>query len=416
LWCGNNEIVLCNGADLEKEPRFLSEYEAVFHQTLPAVLAATDTATPYWPGSPWRGSYDIGHAAGEAAGDTHFWDVWHARRPVKDFERYAFRFVSEFGMQSLCSPETQATFCAPEDANIFGPVLKNHQKNQSGNQIIIDYLSRRYRFPRGQDELLHLSQLNQAYCVQTGIEHWRRCMPRTMGALYWQLNDCWPVASWSSIEFTGRWKALHHVARRAFAPALVTAAVSGDEVTIIGNYGRSTVEEVHVYTVYDAPEPASGVVSWDLFHLDGRRLRGARRKVALRYGESVRHMTVDLRADIARHGRESLVVRIALDIGSRRVSEDSVLLATPRFLALPRGRVGVKIQRRNAHQATLTFTSPVFLHRFSFDFAGIAHHADDNYFELYPKEPRSVEVRFDTAQTVTALRGALTHRSLVDTY
>ena len=97
-------------------------------------------------------------------------------------------------------------------------------------------MSRRYRFPKSQDALIYLSQLNQAHCMQTGVAHYRRLMPRCMGALYWQLNDCWPVASWSSIEYTGRWKALHHVARRAFAPAAVSAHVPGDELHGIGNY------------------------------------------------------------------------------------------------------------------------------------------------------------------------------------
>ena len=122
-------------------------------------------------------------------------------------------------MQSFASPETQAGFCPPADANVFGPTMTNHQKNRFGNQIILDYVSRQYRFPKDQEALIFLSQLNQAECMRVGVEHYRRNMPRCMGALYWQLNDCWPVASWSSIEFTGRWKALHHVARRFFAPA-----------------------------------------------------------------------------------------------------------------------------------------------------------------------------------------------------
>jgi beta-mannosidase len=183
--------------------------------------------------------------------------VWHARHPVKDYEKWKFRFVSEFGMQSYCSPETQATFCTPADNNVFGPVMENHQKNTAGNQIILDYVSRLYRFPKSQDALIYLSQLNQAHCMQTGVEHYRRISPICMGALYWQLNDCWPVASWSSIEHTGRWKALQHIARRFFAPALVSAHVPGTETAIIGNYRRTTVRHVHIYTVYDGAAPSA---------------------------------------------------------------------------------------------------------------------------------------------------------------
>jgi len=415
LWCGNNEIESLNH-DLLKQPQLRRAYDALFHELLPTVVARHDEATAYWPSSPYRGDGDHTHAAGEKRGDTHFWDVWHSRQPVKDYEKWRFRFVSEFGMQSYCSPETQATFCPPDDDNVFGATMKNHQKNRAGNQIILDYVSRRYRFPKSQDNLIYLSQLNQAYCMQAGVEHYRRLMPHCMGALYWQLNDCWPVASWSSIEFTGRWRALHHLARRFFAPALVSAQVPGDETTIIGNYRRSTVRVVHLYTVYDAPESKSGVLRWDLFHLDGRRLLGGRKKVALRYGESVRQKSLDLAGMMTKHGADNLHLRIALDVGGRCVSEDSVFLASPRFLPLRKGKTKVVVQLDSPKRARVTFSSSVFQHRFAFDLPGVPHAASDNYFELYPGEPKTVTLEFAQAQTPRKLQRAVNYHSLVDTY
>ncbi len=317
LWCGNNEIEMLNGARLQ-QPRARRDYDVLFHQVLPTVVARHDGVTDYWPSSPHRGGGDDSHAAGEQRGDTHFWDVWHKRQPVKDYERWRFRFVSEFGMQSYSSPETQATFCSPGHGNVFGREMENHQKNRGGNQVILDYVSRRYRFPKSQDDLIYLSQLNQADCMQTGVEHYRRLMPHCMGALYWQLNDCWPVASWSSLEFTGRWRALHHVARRFFAPALACAHVPGDETTIIGNYRRSTVDEVHLYTVSDLPARTPGLLSWDLFALDGRALLHGQKQVRLSYGESVRQKTLRLAPVLARHGRDRVILRLALDIDGRR--------------------------------------------------------------------------------------------------
>jgi beta-mannosidase len=416
LWCGNNEVPGCNAQDLAAHPRLWADYEALFHQALPEVLAAIDPVTPYWPSSPWRGDLDMSHAAGEQRGDTHFWDVWHARKPVRDYEKYAFRFASEFGMQSFASAETQAAFCPPHDANVFGPTMTNHQKNRFGNQIILDYVSRQYRFPRDQDALLFLSQLNQADCMQVGVEYYRRNMPRSMGALYWQLNDCWPVASWSSLEFSGHWKALHHVARRFFAPALVTAHVPGEEETTTNNYRRTTVREVHLYTVYDAPQPASGVLRWDLFHVDSRVVLHGHRKVALRYGESVKQKTLDLAGPMRRHGRDNLYLRLALDIKGVRVSEETVFLTSPRFLALPKARTAIAICMTSPTKATLTFVSPVFQHRFAFDMPKLVYRSSDNYFELYPREKKAVEVEFARPQTPARLRRALVHRSLVDTY
>lgn len=415
LWCGNNELVQLNGDALRAAPAFRAGYEALFHDVLARAVAAHAPHVPYQPTSEWRNTFEGGHEHGVREGDTHFWDVWHARKPVKDYERYRFRFCSEFGMQSYSSPETNATF-APPDANVFGPVMENHQKNRGGNQVILDYVSRRYRFPKSQDDLIYLSQLNQAYCMQIGVEHYRRTMPHCMGAIYWQLNDCWPVASWSSIEFTGRWKALHHAARRFNAPALVSAHVPGDEETTIGNYRVSTVREVRLFTVYDAPAPAAGLLRWDLFHLDGRVLLSGEKRVRLRHNEAVLQRTLDLAKPLDAHGRDHVYLRIALDVDGDLASEDTVFLAPPRFLALPRAKVKADLRRLDATRALLTLESPVFQHRVAFDFPGLAHTASDNFLELYPREKKQVVVTFAQPAPLARARRLLRLRSLADTY
>ncbi|MCU0792611.1 MAG: glycoside hydrolase family 2 protein [Opitutaceae bacterium] len=416
LWCGNNELVQINGKELRESAALKAGYETLFHKLLPEAVAAHSPQTAYWPSSEWRGTFENGHEHGVREGDTHFWDVWHARKPVKDYELYHFRFCSEFGMQSYSSPETNATFAPAGHDNVFGPVMENHQKNRAGNQIILDYVSRRYRFPKSQDDLIYLSQLNQAYCMQVGVEHYRRTMPHCMGAIYWQLNDCWPVASWSSIEFTGRWKALHHVARRFNAPALVSAHVPGDEGALIGNYRVSNVREVHLFTVYDAPAPAAGLLRWDLFHLDGRVLLSGKKRVRLRHNESVRQHTVDLAKPLAVHGRDQLYLRIALNVEGALVSEDTVFLTPPRFLELPRAKPRTSLRRLDATRVLLTLESAVFQHRVALDFPGLAHTASDNYLELYPREKKQVVVTFTKAVSLEKARRLLRVRSLVDSY
>ncbi|HVW21499.1 MAG TPA: glycoside hydrolase family 2 protein [Opitutaceae bacterium] len=415
LWCGNNEIEQLN-ADLLEQPGLRRNYRDLFERLLPRAVGRHDGVTAYWPSSAHRPDRDNGPAAGERHGDTHFWDVWHIRRPVKDYEKWRFRFVSEFGMQSYSSPETQATFCPAGDGNVFGPEMENHQKNRAGNQVILDYVSRRYRFPKSQTDLVYLSQLNQAYCMQTGVEHYRRLMPHCMGALYWQLNDCWPAASWSSIEFTGRWRALHFLARRFFAPALVSVHLPGDEEITIGNYRRSSVDTAHLYTVYDAPAPARGLLRWELFHVGGKVLLRGRCAVGLRYGHSVRHRTLRLGGLLGRHGRDNLVLRAVLEVGGRRVSETSAFFAPPRFVALPKARTTATVTLRGPNRARLSFASDAFQHRFAFDLAGVAYQADDNYFDLFPGETRTVEIALARPRTAAQLRAALSHRSLADTY
>ena len=415
LWCGNNEIEQLN-ADLLERPRLKANYKAIFEKVLPKAVERFDGATPYWPSSAHRPDGNNGPEAGERHGDTHFWDVWHARKPVKDYEKWRFRFVSEFGMQSYSSVQTQATFCPPGDGNVFGPEMENHQKNRGGNQVILDYVSRRYRFPKSQADLIYLSQLNQAYCMQTGVEHYRRLMPHCMGALYWQLNDCWPVASWSSIEFTGRWRALHFLARRFFAPALATIHVPGDEEVTIGNYRRSAMDAAHLYTVYDGLNPAQAQLRWDLLHMDGRVLLRGRQSVSLRYGKSVRHRVLDLAALLKQHGRDNVVLRLALDVDGRCVSENSAFFASPRFVALPKAQTTAKIEMVAPNYLRLTFLSSAYQHRFAFDLEGIAHQAADNYFDLFPAEPKSVEVTLERPKTAAQVKASLVFHSLSDTY
>jgi len=418
LWCGNNEVWGNNVHELmdPEKAHLRADYERLFHRALPPVVAAHAGATPYWPSSPWRGDVAADHSAGEARGDTHYWDVWHARNPVKNYERWNFRFVSEFGMQSYSSSATQATFCPADDGNVFGATMENHQKNKQGNQIILDYVSRRYRFPKDQESLIYLAQLNQSHCMQTGVGHYRRLMPRCMGALYWQLNDCWPVASWSSIEYTGRWKALHHVARRFFAPAVVTAHVRGDEVQGIGNYRVSTVRRVDIHTSYDGTAAAKGVVRWDLLHVDGRKLLSGSRPVTLRPMRSALQKSLDLAAPLAKHGRDHVYLRIALDSGGKRLSEDTVFLTAPRFMALPRPSTRISVRMTSPTRATISFLSPVFQHRFAFDLPNRTFTCSDNHFELYPGERKSVDIELRRPATAEVLERLIRHRSLADTY
>ncbi|WP_309382786.1 beta-mannosidase [Cerasicoccus frondis] len=415
LWCGNNELPQLNQKFFPDNPKLKVGYEKLFHELLPPIVEELSAGTDYWPSSEWRGVFESGHELGEKSGDTHYWDVWHARHPVKDYEKWHFRFCSEFGMQSYSSPATNRTF-APEGANVFGPIMENHQKNTAGNQVILDYVSRRYRFPKSQDDLIWLSQLNQAYCMQVGVEHYRRISPRCMGAIYWQLNDCWPVASWSSIEYTGRWKALNFAARRFFAPALVSAHVPGDEKVGIGNYRETTVDEVCLYTVYDAPEKAKGLLRWDLFHLDGRVLLNGEKKVALRYGESRLQKKLKLGKLMAEYGRDNIYLRIALDIDGETASQQTVLLAPPRFIELPKAHTKISLKKAGAQSVILTAESDAYQHAFTFDFGDLAYHATDNGFDLYPAEAREIMVEFNSSVTMKEIREALTYRSLVDSY
>lgn len=415
LWCGNNELEQLP-QDILKTPERKKAYEDIFYGILPHAVASYDGMTAYWPSSPHNPEgYEKGHN-NEGAGDSHFWDVWHARKPVKTYEEKKFRFCSEFGMQSFSSPEIAATYCDPSEFNIFGPVMEAHQKNNVGNLIILEYISRRYRYPKDYDSLAYLSQLNQAYCMKIGVEHFRRSMPRTMGALYWQLNDCWPVASWSSLEFGGRWKALHYEAKRFFSPALVSVHIPGDESLHVGNMLRSSIHEVSVYTVYDGPTRTKGDVVWVLGLVDGKVIQRGAKKVTLNSGVSAKQLTLDFAREMQKYGAASLYFRVELKIGNKVVSQQTEFLTAPRFVSFKSSPVQTTLLKLGTREFRLTLKSKVFQHQVEFHFKKINYRAQDNFIDLLPDEVRHIGISTEKDMTVGALKRALKVRSLADSY
>ena len=227
LWCGNNEMEQFAGSGLWiKAMRQKSDYIKMFQYIIPKVLKKEDPQAFYWPSSPSSGG-DFDEPGAPSRGDVHDWDVWHGLKPFTDYRNYLFSYVSEFGFQSFPCMETIASFTLPEDRNIFSYIMEKHQRNATANGRIVTYLSQNYLYPATLDKLVYASQLLQAQAMQYGVEHWRRNRGRCMGAVIWQLNDCWPVASWAGIDYFGRWKALQYYARRFFAPVLVSCHEEG---------------------------------------------------------------------------------------------------------------------------------------------------------------------------------------------
>lgn len=227
LWCGNNEMEdFVNKGEWVSCPRQKADYIKMYEYLIPKILKTEDPQTFYWPASPSSGgSFDAPQDPDR--GDVHYWMVWHGLLPFTDYRNHHFRYVSEFGFQSFPCMETIESFTEPEDRNIFSYIMEKHQRNASANGKIVSYLSQMYLYPGSLDLLVYASQLLQAQAMQYGVEHWRRNRGRCMGAVIWQLNDCWPVASWSSIDYYGRWKALHYFAKRFFAPVLISCHEEG---------------------------------------------------------------------------------------------------------------------------------------------------------------------------------------------
>lgn len=257
LWCGNNEMETAvtdwgvKYLTSERKAQYIKQYEVI----IPNVLKEYDPNTFYWPSSPSSGgSFDEPNAF--ERGDCHYWGVWHGREPLEKFREYYFRFASEFGLQSFPSLKTVETFTLPQDRNVFSYVMEKHQRSAEGNEKILSYISQYLKYPKDFESLLYASQIIQGDGIRNAVEHWRRNRGRCMGSVYWQLNDCWPVASWSSIDSCYRWKALHYFAKRFYAPVLISADEKESSAVInVSNERLSTFK---------------GAVQWKLRNHNGK--------------------------------------------------------------------------------------------------------------------------------------------------
>lgn len=287
LICGNNEMEMfmagANSALINHRtwefvptyPHHITDYVKMFEYILPAIVKETAPQTYWWPASPSSGgNFDAPND--ENRGDNHYWDVWHGEKPFTEYRKFFFRYASEFGFQSFPCLKSVKQFTLPDDRNIFSRVMERHQRNQAANGKILSYLSQTFRYPNSFDDLLYTSQLMQAEAIRYGVEHWRRNRGRCMGAIIWQLNDIWPVASWASIDYYGRWKALHYAAKRFFAPVMISAEEEGElsHNPKINEYHPAPLEKSFRLNVCNETlRDVTGEVVWALRTPDGAIVR-----------------------------------------------------------------------------------------------------------------------------------------------
>ena len=277
LWCGNNEMesgVLENWYEATAKQR--ADYIKMYEYIIPQELEENDPETFYWPSSPSSGgSFD--NPNDPDRGDVHYWAVWHANKPFTEYRKFLFRYVSEFGFQSFPCLKTVESFTEPGDRNIFSRIMEKHQRNNAANGKIMSYLAQTFLYPTDFDTLLYASQLLQADAIRYGVEHWRRNRGRCMGAIYWQLNDCWPVASWASIDYFGRWKALHYMSRRFFAPVLLSCEEEGtltQRANVNAEMREDAVEKsIRLNISNETMHPVEAEVRWALRNARGEILR-----------------------------------------------------------------------------------------------------------------------------------------------
>ena len=402
IWVGNNEVETAWqhwGWKQNLPAKLWDDYKKIFHGVLPEVVAAEDPSRPYWPSSPSSNLEEDSDS--QRMGDVHYWEVWHASRPFEYYERQRPRFMSEYGFQSFPNIETVNAYTLPSDHDIQSPVMLAHQKHPRGNQLIREYMLRDFPEPKDFESFLYASQVLQAEGIKVGAEHLRRIMPHNMGSLFWQLDDCWPVASWSSVDYFGRWKALQYYARRFYSPVLLSPHVEGDRVKL--------------YAVNDRTEPLRAQLHVRLQDFDGRVISDITNPVEVSPLTSKTYQTLPLSSMLEGHDPARLFLYCELLAGGKVVSSNTLFFRPFKDLSLPAPSVTTQVTRTRA--ATLVTVSTDRLARAVYLSApGLEGSFADNFFDLLPGQKVTVAFRAARPLTPEELRRRLRVRSLSDAF
>ena len=389
LICGNNEMEMfmagANSALINHRtwefvptyPHHITDYVKMFEYILPAIVKETAPQTYWWPASPSSGG-DFDAPNDENRGDNHYWDVWHGEKPFTEYRKFFFRYVSEFGFQSFPCLKSVEQFTLPDDRNIFSRVMERHQRNQAANGKILSYLSQTFRYPNSFDDLLYASQLMQAEAIRYGVEHWRRNRGRCMGAIIWQLNDIWPVASWASIDYYGRWKALHYAAKRFFAPVMISAEEEGElsQNPKINEYHPAPLEKSFRLNVCNETlRDVTGEVVWALRTPDGAIVRQNQQTLTIPAMSAKWLDKVDC-ADASLTGH---YISFAFVVDNVAVSEGTCIFCAPKHFEFVDPRLTVETRGDTLLVTSHAYAKQVWLESEDADLL-----LDDNAFDMNP--------------------------------
>lgn len=418
LWCGNNEseVNMAGGHHwLQFAAATWQEYDAIFAGAIPETLRRCDPDRPYWPSSPHhpldreRRSPD----SAMASGDAHTWDVWHGFQPISAYESMTgYRFVSEFGLQSLPAMETIRAFTRPGDRHLGSPAIEHHQRVcGEGTPGLAFYVMSLFRPPERFADWVYLSQLVHGEALRTGVEAFRRNWPHTTGALYWQLNTNWPTFASDSLDYYGRWKAAHYMARRFFSPVLVSGAVDGARARIWG--------------VNEHLQDLPATLIWTLWRLDGQAMRSGQKAAVLPANSSTMLADLDFQAQVGEDPDQKLDRRVSYEPAryyylvcrllqeGHELSANVSFFAPPKFLDLPDPGLRYDVVIEGGRPA-VTVTAERFAAFVELGLKNSYARFSDNYFHLLPGEAKRVLVLEAEAPGPEVAR-QLYVRSLVDT-
>ena len=378
LWCGNNEIESAwdHWGDFQKETPYLrADYIRLFEEVLPKAVQEADGETFYWHSSPSSGGcFDNPDDANR--GDTHYWDVWHGQKPFTDYRKYFFRFCSEFGFQSFPCAKTVNSFTLEDDRNIFSRVMESHQKNDAANGKMLYYLSENLRYPKDLTHLLYASQVLQGMAIKSGVDHWRRNRGRCMGTLYWQINDDWPAPSWSSIDYFGRWKALHYMAQKFYAPHAVSMTLED--------------HRCHVYFSNESFETTEYSLTLSIRDLSGNVLETYETKGNSPAFSAIETAVVDICS--WEDQKDDVFLEAVIHTKDQKVLKDVETLVPYKYLNLKNPVISTEAEETN-DAFILHISSDCFAPFVALDFDDADVIFSDNFFHLTDKTVQDIIVK-----------------------
>jgi beta-mannosidase len=403
LWCGNNEMewgwVDWNWKRPELQ-ELKAAYDRFFHHTLPDWVRAEDPDRSYWPSSP-SSNTPFQDPNGQRQGDAHYWDVWHGRKPFSAYRDQYPRFMSEFGFQALPPLATIRTYADEAEWNMSSYIMDLHQKNASGNSLMVGQMLDTFRMPKDFPSLVYLSLALQAEGIRYGVEHWRRHPDRVSGTLYWQLDDCWPVASWSSLDYFGRWKALHYAARRFYTPLMLSI--------------EDKSPQQGVYVTNDGLEPWEGLVRWSLESLSGDVLASGEAPVRAAPQAATQVCLLDFSDRVTPDNFRTLAFIAELWQGERFLARQTAGFAPIKHLCLADPALSAKLRKEDdLLLIELTSRSLALLLELSLEGADVVF--SDNYFNLPAGRTAQVSCPLPPGWTLSRARKALSLRSVYDSY
>lgn len=397
LWCGNNEIdsawahYIEDGGwgwkkdyNAEQREKIWADYEAIFHKLLPEVVEAYAPGVDYWPSSPLVSltNDEKQHAnPSTSEGDIHYWGVWHSVEPFENYNVYVGRFMSEYGFQSFPEYKSVRKYAEEEDLALESEVMLAHQKNGAGNRLIKQYMDMYMHEPKDFPSFLYMSQVLQAEAMKTAIEAHRRRKPYCMGTLYWQMNDCWPVASWAGMDYFGNWKALQYYAKRSFSDVLVSVDGTKEDRT-------------DVYLISDQLQPVEGQLQVRLIGFDGTVYREEEHAVSLESNSGKQVLTLNNADWLQGHDAAATLLRLELKQKGHADIVQEHYFAPSKDLGLKQAEIQVtEVQESDGSYVVLksdTLAKQVWI---STEAEGVF---SDNFFDLIPGIP--VKVKFTSRE------------------